>query len=181
MNNIFISVEKGQNYANDLLGDIMSKIDCSIGGYWVDITRDEENHHIRIFDLTSLLDGQGGNIFFRKDDSTGISKLNIDVFNTKGKDILSKSYKDRELIVMNEIGFLESKASEFTEEVKKILDSSKVVLGVIKNRKCPYIDSIKARGDMDIIKLTDENRSAVRDEVIERLKSHKVPLSKLIR
>lgn len=175
MNNLFICTEKGDNTANEILKDLMECIDCSMGGYWVKITRDEDNNDIRIFDLTSLCDEDTGNIFFRKNDATGISKLNLEIFNSKGRDILSKSFQKADVIIMKEIGFLESKAVEFTKKVEEILDSPKVVIGTIKELSCSYINSIKNRKDVITIKATVNNKNYVKDEVLKILTSWKIP------
>ena len=119
MNNILLMTEKREKAAKELLEEILKVLKCSIGGYWVKITKDKDNSNIRIFDLTSLYDKDEGNIFFIKNDVTVRSKLDIEVFNKRGKEMLKRSFENTDLIIMNEIGFLESKAFEFTAEVKE--------------------------------------------------------------
>lgn len=176
MNNIFITGERWSSSAGELIKEIRDLINCEIGGYWVDITRDLQNNDIRIFDLTSLYDEDRGNIFFRKDDSTGISKLNIEVFNTRGADILRRSFENRDVFILNEIGFLESKAVNFTNEVIRLLDSSKIVIALVKGVSCPYIDSILSRKDIELFKVTEANREAVRNDIINMLLKWQVPI-----
>lgn len=176
MNNIFLTGERWNNYAGELLLEIKNMLLCDIGGYWVDVTRDDENKNIRVFDLTSLYDGERGNIFFKKDDSSGISKLNIDIFNTKGVEILERSFGRREVFVLKEIGFLESKAKRFTNEVKKLLDSPKIVIALVKSVRCTYIDAVMAREDANLFKVTEENKDAVKQEILKLLISLEVPL-----
>jgi nucleoside-triphosphatase len=176
MNNILITGDRRKSIAGEVLTEILAILDCSIGGYWVDITRDSKNKNIRIFDLTSLYEEDKNNIFFRKDDSTGFSKLNIEVFNTKGVEILHKSFENRDLIILNEIGFLESKAEGFISEVKNLLDSSKVVIAALKDVSCPYIDSIKNREDIHIFKVNENNKDTVKRDVINLLRLWQVKL-----
>ncbi|MBL4935686.1 hypothetical protein JK636_07930 [Clostridium sp. YIM B02515] len=170
MNNILIIGERRSSKSSELLSEVRALLNCSIGGYWVDITRDSENKDIRIFDLTSLYEEDRNNVFFRKDDSTGFSKLNIEMFNTKGVEILTKSFNYSDVIIMNEIGFLESKATAFTSEVKKILDSKKVVIAALKDVPCLYIDTIKSREDIYIFKVNDNNKDSIRQEIIKLLR-----------
>ncbi len=176
MNNILITGDRRKSIAGEVLTEIQAILDCSIGGYWVDITRDSQNKNIRIFDLTSLYEEDKNNIFFRKDDSTGFSKLNIEVFNTKGVEMLHKSFKNRDLIILNEIGFLESKAEGFTSEVKNLLDSSKVVIAALKDVSCSYINSIKNREDVYIFKADENNKEIVKEEIIKLLSKWNVRL-----
>ncbi|ERI89474.1 hypothetical protein HMPREF1982_04628 [Clostridiales bacterium oral taxon 876 str. F0540] len=176
MNNILIIGGRRTSKSSELLSEIMALLDCSIGGYWVDITRDSENKDIRIFDLTSLYEEDRNNVFFRKDDSTGFSKLNIEVFNTKGVEMLTKSFNYSDVIIMNEIGFLESKAEAFTGEVKKILDSKKLVIAALKDVPCLYIDTIKSREDIYIFKVNDNNKDSIKQEIIKLLRLWQVKL-----
>lgn len=177
MNNILLVTEKNNKAAKVLLEELVGYLQCKIGGYWVKITKDKANKDVRLFDLTSLYDKDENNIFFIKNDVTVRSKLNLEIFNTKGKEILERSFRNTNIIVMNEIGFLESKAFEFTSEVKRILDSSKVVLAVVKELNCNYIQSIISREDVKVFKVTEENIKATRDEVINLLKEWKVALN----
>jgi nucleoside-triphosphatase len=176
MNNIFITGERWSSSAGELIAEIKDMLLCEIGGYWVDITRDKEDNNVRVFDLTSLFDEDNNNIFFRKDDSSGISKLNIEVFNTRGVEMLQRAFKHSEVFVLNEIGFLESKAYSFTKEVVKLLDSSKIVIALVKGISCPYIDSIMLRRDIELFKITEENKNNMKNNIIKLLKSWKVPL-----
>jgi nucleoside-triphosphatase len=177
VNNILITGERWSRSAGELLEEIREMIECPTGGYWVDISRDKINKEIRVFDLTSLYEEDRENIFFRKDDSTGFSKLNIEIFNTKGVDILQKSFENRDVFILNEIGFLESKATKFTEEVIKLLDSSKIVIALVKGVSCPYIDSILERKDIELFKVNDENKEIIKTEIARLLKSWKVPIN----
>jgi nucleoside-triphosphatase len=177
VNNIFITGERWSSSAGELIREVKNLICCEVGGYWVEITRDKGNNNIRIFDLTSLYEEDRGNIFFRKDDLTGFSKLNIEVFNTKGVEILQNSFDNREVFILNEIGFLESKASRFTEEVIKLLDSSKVVIALVKGVSCPYIDLVLTRKDIKLFEVNEENRKNMKDAIVELLKAWKVPLA----
>jgi nucleoside-triphosphatase len=174
MNNIIITGDRRNTTAIEVLTEIKNLLSCKIGGYWVDITKDDNNKNVRIFDLTSLYDSDNGNIFFRKDDSTGISKLNIEIFNTKGVDILDKSFENADIIIMNEIGFLESKAYDFTEKVINILDSPKAVVALLKGVSCPYIESIRAREDVHIFDVSKSTRENIKKEIISQLKTWKV-------
>jgi nucleoside-triphosphatase len=99
------------------------------------------------------------------------------VFNTKGVEILQNSFDNREVFILNEIGFLESKASRFTEEVIKLLDSSKVVIALVKGISCSYIDLVLARKDIKLFEVNEENRKTMKDAIVELLKAWKVPVA----
>lgn len=174
--NIFFCSGRRDDSCGAALKEVMDRLNCSYGGYYIKITEDPNNKDVRIFDLTSLYDGEEGNVFFTKDDSTCISKLNKDVFDEKGVEILTKSFNDRDIIVMDEIGFLESKAEKFTSEVFNILSSEKVVIGVIKWRDCEYINKVSSRDDVHIIDVSYDRIEEAKEEAIELLRNLNVPL-----
>ncbi len=176
MKNILITGERWSSSARELLVEIKNMLNCDIGGYWVNVTRDIENKNMRIFDLTSLYEEDRENVFFKKDDLTGISKLNIDVFNTKGVEMIQKSFKNREVFVLNEIGFLESKAYRFTKEINNLLDSPKIVIALVKGVSCPYIDSILSRKDIKLFNINEKNKNEAKHKILELLREWKVQL-----
>jgi nucleoside-triphosphatase len=176
MNNLLFTSEKDSNAGDKLLKELIELLDCPIGGYMVKISKEPDNPNVRIFDLTSLYDGEEGNIFFKKDDLACVSKLNRDLFETIGVEMLEKSLKNRSIIIMNKIGFVETKAEKFIGEVIKIFDSPKPVLGIMKNRQCDYINNIKSRNDVIIMDVDSNNYDTVKNKSLEILKSWNVKL-----
>lgn len=176
MKNILIIDESRRASGEKLLKEIKNIIDCPIGGYWIDIKRDELNNEIRNFDLTSLCNGEQGNIFFRKDYSTELSKLNIDVFNTKGVQFLQESLNERDILIFNKIGFLECKAEKFTREVIRAFNSPKTVIALLKKVNCDYINYIANRKDVNIFNASEDNKDYVKDSIVKLLKEWKVPI-----
>lgn len=176
MKNILIINESRRASGEKLLNEIKNIIDCPIGGYWVDVKRDEVNNEIREFDLTSLYSNDNNNIFFTKDDSTGFSNLNIEVFNTKGVQFLRDSINERDVLVFNEIGLLESKAEKFTREVVRAFNSHKTVIALLEKINCDYINYFANRQDVIIFNVSEDNKAYVRDNIVKLLKEWKVPI-----
>jgi nucleoside-triphosphatase THEP1 len=174
--NILIMNESKHASGEKLLNEIRNIINCPIGGYWIDIRRDEVNKEIRNFDLTSLYNGDKGNFFYKKDYATGLSILNIDVLNTKGVQFLQDSLNERDVLVFNEIGILESRAEKFTREVVRAFNSSKTVIALLKRVNCDYINYIANRKDVCIFNVSEDNEIYAKDNIIKLLKEWKVPI-----
>ena len=62
-----------------------------------------------------------------------LSSFNEGIFS-----VLEKSFHERNAIIMDELGFMESKAYKFKDIVLKLLDSSNTVIGVLKKRDCEF-------------------------------------------
>ncbi len=74
----------------------------------------------------------------------------------------------KDIIIMDELGFMESRAMAFQRAVMDILDRGDPVLGVIKPRPVPFLDAIRARGDVETISVTRENRDEILQELVRR-------------
>lgn len=177
MRNILIIEEGRQASGEKLLDEIKKIIKCPIGGYDIHIKRDAENNKIREFNLVSLYSNEKGNIFFKTDDAAGTDKFNIEIFNTKGVEFLQESLNNGEVLIFNEIGYLESKAEKFTREVIKALNSEKVVIALLKKVNCDYINYIAARKDVSIFSVSEDNKIYAKEGIIKLLKEWKIPIS----
>ncbi|MCX6340238.1 MAG: AAA family ATPase [Candidatus Aureabacteria bacterium] len=70
---------------------------------------------------------------------------------------LERAMEISPLIVMDEIGHMEIVSRRFQNAVLACLDSLTPVLGVIKIEHGPFVDRIKARPDIVLIKLSNVN------------------------
>ena len=88
------------------------------------------------------------------------------VLDTFGADILRKSHS-RDLICMDELGFIERDALLFQREVFRCLDCGKPVLGVLRDREIPWHRYIREHKDVATIKVTEENRDSLPEQLCE--------------
>lgn len=89
-------------------------------------------------------------------------------FNTNGVAILQRSLAaPAPFLLMDELGKLERSADAFCAQVLATLDSDKRVLGVLQKCDSTLIDAIIAREDVSVLTVTQENRDALLDELIE--------------
>lgn len=97
----------------------------------------------------------------------GIMTPRIEVFDAAGPRILERS-AGRGVIIMDELGFLESRSFAFQEAVLKTLDGDIPVLGVIQPRDVPFLNRIRERPDVTLITVNAENRNDVFSKLLER-------------
>lgn len=128
MLNIFLTGKSGVGKSS-LLFKIINEFNCSIGGY---IEKKIINNNEIKYDMVSLVDGRQNNIIGVSYLDNKDYKVFKEVFNTIGVEIIQKSIKNSDVIVMDEIGFFELNCIEFREEIIRALDCSKFVIGVIK-------------------------------------------------
>ncbi|HJJ32910.1 MAG TPA: hypothetical protein O0X19_00810 [Methanocorpusculum sp.] len=86
-----------------------------------------------------------------------------EIFDTYGASLLKRPAK---LILMDELGFLESDAKTFQQTVFETLDGATPVLGVIRNKKNAFLDAVRARDDIILLTVTKENRDFIPEKIV---------------
>lgn len=92
----------------------------------------------------------------------------VPAFETTGVKILKEAMTDTSLVVMDELGRFETKAWKFRETVIECLNRNIHVIGVVQDTKTDFLDSIREREDVWMIRVTKENR----EEVFEKMHSY---------
>ncbi|HJJ39239.1 MAG TPA: hypothetical protein O0X42_03780 [Methanocorpusculum sp.] len=86
-----------------------------------------------------------------------------EIFNTFGTIYLKRP---AELILMDELGYMESSADEFQMAVFETLDGETPVLGVIRNKSTPFLDAVRKRDDIILITVTEQNRDFIPEKIV---------------
>ncbi len=71
------------------------------------------------------------------------------------------------LIIVDEIGKMECFSQRFRRLMKEILDSEKRVIATIALRGTGFIEEIKARKDVTILEISNEDRDRLSSEILE--------------
>ena len=119
----------------------------------------------KMFDYTSTIEPF---IIGIKDTPTTCQPM-IENFETNGVSLLNTALESDDVIILDELGILESKAYEFQEKILECLDSENLVLGVIKKKHSTFLNQIRERKDVIIIEVTPENRDYLLDEIMNIL------------
>jgi len=172
MKNIFITGEKGIGKST-ILEKIIKNVDCSIGGFIQEKIFTEKTTRFNVISLYNLKDSYIIGIY---DKEKEVLNSDINVFNAISEDILLKSLGDRELIILDELGFMEENAELFKDTIIKILNSDTPVLGVLKECDTNFIRKIKMREDVQVIRIDENNRNSMEDKILEILESNNVEL-----
>lgn len=167
INNILLTGNIGVGKST-IIRNILKVIDVNCGGY---IEKKCNNGDIEEIRLISLIDNKEEGIIAIRNIITKEVIGNTEVFDTLGSKCLERSSKLSKLIIMDEIGFLEAKALLFRKAILDVLDSEKFVLGVIKDDYCKneFLESIRKRKDVMMIRINEKNRDGITPIVLEYL------------
>lgn len=75
------------------------------------------------------------------------------------------------LVVMDEIGRMELCSRAFQDAVLEALGSPVPVLGTIQDRKNSFLDAVRARDDVEIVRVDEANRDRLVEDLVERVRA----------
>jgi nucleoside-triphosphatase len=87
-----------------------------------------------------------------------------DVFDSLGVRLLNAAPEG--LLLMDELGFLESKAPMFCAGVLKALDGDIPILAAVKTKETPFLKAVREHGNAILFMITRDNRDALYDEIL---------------
>lgn len=91
----------------------------------------------------------------------GAREVFPEVFDTAGAGMLAGlDENSRGIVLMDELGFIESGAPVFRQAVLRVLALPVPVLGVLRAQQLPFLDAIRARADVTELEVTVAERAA---------------------
>ncbi len=82
---------------------------------------------------------------------------------------IKKGIKAGKTMVIDEIGKMELLSRPFRLSVLDALDSKCSVIGTMLFKRHPFCDKIRARKDVEIIEVTEENRDTLTDIILQKI------------
>jgi len=101
-----------------------------------------------------------------------VSKYGVDLEAIDGVGVpaIEQATARAALVVIDEIGKMELFSNRFRQAVLAALESGMPVLGSIMLAPHPWADAVKARPEVEVILLTEANRSQVQSDLLTRLR-----------
>lgn len=82
---------------------------------------------------------------------------------------VERAIREREVVVVDEIGPMELTSAEFKTVLLEALESPRRVVATICAKPNPFCDRIKRRPDVALFTLTKDNRDSIVDELLRML------------
>jgi len=149
-----------------IIKEVLGKVNKSAGGFYTEEIRSQGAR--QGFKIITL-DGKSAVLAHTSVRSTHrVSKYGVDTdsIDKVAVPALKQAIQSKDIIVIDEIGKMELFSPSFKDAVIEALQSEKKVLGTIMLASHPWADKIKARQDVEIIKVTRLNRNEVVNQVL---------------
>lgn len=101
--------------------------------------------------------------------SSGGAETNSGVFDSLGVSFLTGIPQDG-IVLMDELGVLESTEPVFCNIVKSILDGPYFVIAAIKTKETPFLQSVRSHYKAQVYNLTTENREILYEQIMSDIR-----------
>jgi nucleoside-triphosphatase len=169
MKNILISGRPGSGKTTLIMKIVRSLKDKSIGGFYTEEIREGKE---RVGFRVKTIDGQDdilSHINLKSGPKVSRYRVNMEVIDKLIVGCIEDAIRNRDIVIIDEIGKMEMFSQDFKSAVLKAMDSPKRVLATIPVYSNTFLDHIKARDDVEIFNLNVDNRDRLLEEILEIL------------
>jgi nucleoside-triphosphatase len=170
--NLFVTGQPGIGKTT-LIERVLDALDVDAGGFYTAAIL-EEGRRVG-FSIVGLHGGSGVLAHVDHEGPFRVGKYGVkpEDLERVGVPSIREAVEHSRLVVMDEIGRMELCSPAFQEAVGHALDSATPVLGTLQDRKNVFLDSIRARPDVEVVRVSAGNRECLvpvlRDRVMELL------------
>jgi nucleoside-triphosphatase len=165
MKPVYLLTGKPGTGKTSLIKQAVTELKVNAGGFYTEEIRSQGT---RLGFKLVTLDGQEAVLAHVSISSRfRVSKYGVDVesLDRVGVSNLIQAARQRDLVVVDEIGKMELFSANFREAVLAIIDSGKKVLGTIMLAPNPWADAIKSKSQVNLIEVTRTNYHRVLDDI----------------
>ena len=169
MNNILLEGEPGVGKTTLILNIAERLSSQRIGGFYTQEIREKGQ---RVGFRLATFSGQSGilsHMKFTAGPIVGKYRVNLPQFEKIAVNGLEKAISESFIILIDEIGKMELFSGQFKKILPRCFDSDKTLIATIMSRSHPYVDRLKTRSDVKLIKVTKENRNKLVFNIIEEI------------
>ncbi len=153
---------------------VIARLPCPAKGFY---TEEERSEGRRVGFVMKTIGGKSGCLAHQDIKSDfHIRRYGVCIENIEALAAPSIAPRNRDIIILDEIGKMECFSDVFKQAVLDALGSKNIVIGTITFGGDDFIARIKSREDIEIHEVTEENRDSLPDLVlgrVARLLSHR--------
>ncbi len=154
-----------------LISGILKELDCPVFGFYTKkedaLAREDLGSPIYIYDTGTARIQKEENLLGYCKNHRFITRP--EAFDRWGPKLL-QAVPEGGILVMDELGFMESEAKEFCAAVLQRLDGRVPVLAAVKDKDTAFLDRVRSHKNAVCFYITEENREDLFQEVLQFLR-----------
>lgn len=154
-----------------LIRRVLAELSCPVFGFETkkeDALADEEKGSpVYIYEAgTEHIQTSENLVGYCKDKRPSVMKVAFDRYAPK----LCADIPDGYIVLMDEIGFMESASEDFCNAVLKLLDGNVPVIAAVKNKETEFLNTVRTHPKASCFYITEDNRDVLFEEVLSFIK-----------
>jgi len=152
-----------------LINKIMKQLNCEVGGF---ITFEKLRKGKRCGFYIEDFDGNKmtmADVNIKSNYQVSKYKVDLEAFEKIGLPALLKAKKKADIIIVDEIGTMETFSKKFCRVLVDIFNCKKPLLATIKKKNYPFTTKLKKREDVTLFNLTYKNRNKLLNPILEKI------------
>lgn len=146
---------------------VIARLNSPANGFY---TEEERSSDKRVGFVMKTVGGKSGYLAHQETKSDfRIRRYGVSIENIETIAAPSIAPRNRDIIILDEIGKMECFSDLFKQAALHALDSPNIVIGTITLGGDDFIKRIKDRGDIEIYEVTEENRDSLPALIMERV------------
>lgn len=125
---------------------------------------------VYLYDAASPTEERGGSLIIELKGNEYVG--HPELMDHPGSDYL-RNIPQGSLVLMDEIGTLESRSPEFQRAVFSVLDGDYDVLAAVKAQNTDFLRAVRKHPDCELYIITPENRDALYEQLCQEVKMYK--------
>jgi nucleoside-triphosphatase len=157
----------GKSTALRRVAEVARARDHEVAGF---LTEELRSGRQRVgFAVASLATGERGTLAHVDiASSTRVSRYGVDLHEFERIALPEFDIK-ADVMLIDELGKMELASSAFVAAVRELFDRKRPVAATVHTFRHPFTDRLKARSDVELVRLTRGNRDSLPEEIVERL------------
>lgn len=157
----------GKTTALRRVAELLRERQLEVAGF---VTEEMRSGRHRVgFCIAALSTGERGTLAHVDiSSSTRVSRYGVDLQGFE-RIVLPEFEAKADVLLIDELGKMELASSAFVTAVRDVFERKTRVAATVHTFRDPFTDALKARSDIELVRLTRENRDSLPHQIVKRL------------
>jgi nucleoside-triphosphatase len=148
---------------------VLSMVKVRCGGFFSQALTRDFYTNFRLVTVEGPNRSVSSQELLRRFDIPGLVGFNLEDLESFGNPSLARALETATVVVIDQLGTLETQSEKFRRVVTQVLDSPKICLATMTLSNEAYLEAIRTRPDVTSYEITRANRSTLAEEITRHI------------